>query len=206
MCLQAHGRMDRSPGLRHAGDSLRTGRREAKVQGNLRHTNDLGQQLGWLLQCSHQHSATLSLSSALAPTSHACRLPCPRHLGVFASLQDSCVLVKCPGLHGLRLDYALQTLENVGTKAFSRGDHNITYQNTNLLGMKDTYGFNVTELAVGCAYGNLSLVRALPPPQFDMCSNSCGTRILSLWPAPGCCAGFHCNACSLMLCQGPCVT
>ena len=98
----------------------------------------------------------------------------------------------------MRLGCALQTLENVGTKAFSRGDHNITYQNTNLLGMKDTYGFNVTELAIGCAYGNLSLVRALPRPQSVMCSNSIWNEFVCQLLAAV--QGLHCNACSLVLC------
>lgn len=54
---------------------------------------------------------------------------------------------------------AVQTLENIGTKAFSRSNHNFTYQNENLLGMRDSYGINVTDQAVGCTYGILSLVR-----------------------------------------------
>ena len=68
----------------------------------------------------------------------------------------------CPGLHGLQLGCVVQTLENVGTKPYSRGDHNLTYENVNLLGMKDTYGFNVTEVAVGSANGTLNLVSTLP--------------------------------------------
>ena len=52
-----------------------------------------------------------------------------------------------------------QTLSNSGGKGLKAGEHNFTYTNLNLLGMKDTFGgLNFTAAENGTAAGSLTLV------------------------------------------------